>query len=70
MPLLLEQKEGESVLKALGRENIFVVSPNGDMFEFTEACDDYFTRILNKDQVLALANELRELATPTNTDGE
>lgn len=62
MPLLLKVDEGQTILKALERARIFSVSENGNMFEFTEECDCYFTRILDREQLLKLGIELIAMA--------
>jgi hypothetical protein len=71
MPLLLEPKDGETILKTLERDRILDVTRSGDMFEFSECCDYYYTRILSKDQVLSLIKELTDMVTnPVDIQGQ
>lgn len=57
--------EGETVLAALKDARVLGVVPaSGGRFEFIEWCDEYFSAILTREQVLALADELRALAMP------
>lgn len=51
------------ILALLENECIFSVEllENG-MFRFQEECDGYFSTDLNKEQVLKLSEELKELA--------
>ena len=54
--------DGETLLEALHYARIFSVEKKEDgRFCFRESCDDYFCAILTKEQVLALADELRAL---------
>lgn len=53
----------ETVLAALEDARVFAVKATKDgKFRFRERCDDYFSAILTKEQVLLLADELRALA--------
>lgn len=55
---------GETLLAALEDARVFNVSKTDDgRFEFEESCDNYFGAFLTKEQVLALAEELRALAS-------
>ena len=53
---------GKGLLDALDESQVFSVVKMGDgRFCFEESCDRYFRVKLTKDQVLALAEELRAL---------
>jgi hypothetical protein len=57
------QTTGKDVLDALHKAGVFVVHKATDgRFFFEEACDHYNCAFLTKEQVLALADELRALA--------
>lgn len=54
---------GEDLLDALDGARVFSVKKLDDgRFCFEESCDQYFSANLTKDQVLALAEELRAMA--------
>jgi len=54
---------GKNLLDALDEARVFNVTKMDDgRFCFEESCDHYFSASLTKDQVLALAEELRTLA--------
>ncbi len=54
---------GDTVLEALEKAEIFKVTPLRDgRFLVNELCDEYFIAYLTKDQLLALAEELRVMA--------
>lgn len=54
---------GKNLLDALDEARVFNVTKLDDgRFCFEESCDRYFSANLTKDQVLALAEELRALA--------
>ena len=54
---------GDTVLDALENAEIFKVTPLHDgRFLINELCDCYFIAYLTKDQILALAEELRVIA--------
>lgn len=52
----------DTMLEILEDCQIFAVSKKGDGFEIIEKCDGYFGVSLNKDQMLALSNEIKDLA--------
>jgi len=50
-----------TMLRALERESVFSVEHRKDgMFRVREACDDYFCVYLTREQVLTLADEIRD----------
>ena len=54
---------GKNLLDALDEAGVFNIEKMEDgRFCFQESCDRYFSANLTKDQVLALAEELRALA--------
>lgn len=54
---------GESLLDALKKAYVFSIEKKADgRFYIEEECDNYFHATLTRDQVLALAEELRALA--------
>lgn len=56
----------ETVMAALDEARVFAVEATDDgRFLFVERCDDYFSAILTKEQVLLLVDELRALANNT-----
>ena len=59
----LENSFGETVLAALCEAQVFIVDKTNDgRFRFTERCDDYYSAILTRDQMLLLAAEIAEMA--------
>lgn len=55
--------EFETVLDAALNSRVFSVRANEDgTFEVREECDDYYHITLTKEQLIALADELRSLA--------
>jgi hypothetical protein len=55
--------EADTLLAALAKARVLKVTKNADgSFELEERCDGYFGVRLTRDQVLALAEELRALA--------
>lgn len=57
----------KTILEALEDRRIFYISKDGGEFHITEGCDNYFTATLTQTQVLRLSDELRKLATETNS---
>ena len=58
---------GKNLLDALDNASVFSVEQLSDgRFSFIESCDRYFSANLTKEQVLALADELRALAGGSN----
>ena len=54
-------KEGASLLDALDVACVFSVVKDEGRFVFLDGCDLIFDAVLTRDQVLALADELRAL---------
>ena len=53
----------ESIIQKLEDTRVLYISKeNDDMFEFGEMCDYYFSIKLTKEEVLQLAEELKEAA--------
>ena len=52
----------ETMLEIMKECRVFTVHKEGDEFEVVECCDEYFGVNLTKDQMLALADEIRNLA--------
>lgn len=58
-----EIRSGKTVLDAIRESRVFIINKQSDStFRFIEGADFWLTAILTKEQVLALADELRELA--------
>jgi hypothetical protein len=55
--------EHDSILGALAAERIFGIEKTEAGFKFTERCDEYFSLNLSREQLLALADEIRALAS-------
>jgi hypothetical protein len=54
---------GETLLDALDEARVFNLSKEETgLFRINESCDRYFFAVLTRDQLLALADELRALA--------
>lgn len=62
MKIKIEDTDYESILDALSDERVLTLSKAGEAFELTEACDSYFTVTLTKEQLIALADEIRAKA--------
>lgn len=58
----LEMRQYPSMLDALEKETIFAIEKKGDLFEFTEQCDLYFSCMLSRDQLRILAQELIDIS--------
>ena len=57
------ETEGKTLLDALDETHVFhVVKTDDGRFVFEESCDHYFSATLSQDQLLALSDELCELA--------
>ena len=52
-----------NLLEALDKARVLNVQRYDGRFAFEEGCDNWFCAYLTKDQLLALAEELRMLAT-------
>lgn len=51
----------KTALQNLCDGGIFYIVKEGELFLFTEACDNYFEMSLSKEQVNKLINELKDL---------
>ena len=54
--------EFDSVLEALDQSDVFKIYKFKDGFEIIEKCDSVFGLSVTKEQLLILADEIRELA--------
>ena len=54
--------EFDSVLEALDQSDVFKIYKFKDGFEIIEQCDSVFGLSVTKEQLLILADEIRELA--------
>lgn len=52
----------ETMLEIMEECRVFTVYKEGDEFEIVESCDQYFRVNLTKEQLLALADEIKALA--------
>lgn len=57
--------EADSILEALDEAGVMSITPHPDgEFSVGESCDGFYSLTLNRDQFLALVDELRALAEP------
>jgi hypothetical protein len=59
--------EHASILEALYAERIFSIKKTETGFKLTECCDEFFSLDLTREQLLALADEIRDFATEPTT---
>ena len=56
-------RSGETLLDALDKARVFsVTKQETGLFQIEESCDGYYSAFLTREQLLALADELRALA--------
>lgn len=56
-----------SILEALSDAGVFDTKRKGSgLIQFTDSCDDFYSLSLNADQLMALSEEIRDLAHRLN----
>ncbi len=58
----IENVEYENMLDVMLRRQIFNIEKSGKMFKMIEECDRYFKVEITKEQLLALADEIKAFA--------
>lgn len=51
-----------SILEKLDEKRVFYIEKLGDKFEIIECCDNYFSLVITREEMLKLSEEIKKLA--------